>query len=214
MTDLDPDVLVLGAGVIGLSTAICLAEAGLSVTVAAADPPRRTTSVAAGAIWGPHLVGMDDRVERWAGLTLDRLTELSHPELGANELAGVVHIAAGVAASRDGQAAPPEFAATAGSLSRCAPGEVPAGYGAAWRLTATMVAMPGYLDYLAARFGRAGGTSTFPEKIAALSDARRLAPSARVIVNCTGCGARDLVPDPDVDAGARTGSGGRQSGNH
>ena len=42
MTDLDADVLVLGAGVIGLSTAICLAEAGVNVAVAAADPPERT----------------------------------------------------------------------------------------------------------------------------------------------------------------------------
>jgi len=198
VTDLDADVLVLGAGVIGLSTAVCLAEAGLSVTVAAADPPERTTSVAAGAICGPHLVGMDERVERWAKVTLASLAQLSHPELGANELAGVVHTAAGIAASRESDAAPPEVAEPADDLAACAPGEVPPGYASAWRLTATTVAMPGYLDYLAGRFGRAGGRSAFPVKIGRLSDASRLAPSARVIVNCTGCGARDLVPDPDV----------------
>jgi D-amino-acid oxidase len=199
MTDLNADVLVLGAGVIGLSTAICLAEAGVNVAVAAADPPERTTSVAAGAIWGPHLVGMDDRVERWAGVTLDSLAKLSHPELGANELAGIVHSATGIAASRDSDAAPPEFAATS-ELSPCQPGEVPPGYASAWRLTATTVAMPGYLGYLARRFGRAGGRSAFGVKIGTLSDTSLVAPSARVIVNCTGCGARDLVPDPEVDA--------------
>ena len=196
--DLDADVLVLGAGVIGLSTAVCLAEAGVNVTVAAADPPERTTSVAAGAIWGPHLVGMDERVERWANATLASLVSLSHPQLGANELAGVVHTTTGIAASRESDASPPEVAATAGDLAACSPGEVPPGYACAWRLTATTVAMPGYLTYLAGRFGRAGGKSAFPAKIGGLSDASRLAPSARVIVNCTGCGARDLVPDPDV----------------
>jgi D-amino-acid oxidase len=201
----DTDVLVLGAGVIGLSTAICLAEAGVSVTLAAADPPERTTSVAAGAIWGPHLVGIDDRVERWADVTLDRLTRLSHPELGANELAGIVRTATGITATRaspgkHGHATMPEVAATAGDLSPCSPDEVPSGYASAWRLTATTVAMPGYLDYLAGRLGRAGGTSAFPVKISKLSEASRLAPSARAIVNCTGCGARDLVPDPDVVA--------------
>ncbi len=58
--------------------------------------------------------------------------------------------------------------------------------------------MPEYLDYLAQRYDRAGGAAPFPVKIDRLSDARTLAPSATVIVNCTGCGARDLVPDPDV----------------
>ena len=200
MTDLDADVLVLGAGVIGLSTAICLAEAGVNVAVAAADPPERSTSVAAGAIWGPHLVGMDDRVERWAGVTLDWLAKLSHPELGANELAGIVHSATGIAASRDVEGSPPEFAATTSGLSQCGPGEVPPGYASAWRLTGTTVAMPGYLGYLAGRLGRAGGKSAFGLKIGTIGDASRLAPAARVIVNCTGCGARDLVPDPDVVA--------------
>ena len=198
MIDLDADVLVLGAGVIGLSTAVCLAEAGVNVAVAAADPPERTTSVAAGAIWGPHLVGMDERVERWANVTLASLAKLSHPELGANELAGIVHTATGIAASRDSQAPPPEFAGPAADLTECPADKIPAGYAVAWRLTATIVAMPGYLDYLAGRLCRAGGRSAFPAKIGRFSDASRLAPSARIIVNCTGCGARDLVPDPDV----------------
>ena len=72
MTDNEADVLVLGGGVIGLTTAVCLAEAGVTVTLAAAEPPAGTTSAAAGAIWGPHLVGMDERIGRWATETLDR----------------------------------------------------------------------------------------------------------------------------------------------
>jgi D-amino-acid oxidase len=198
VTDIDADALVLGAGIIGLTTAICLAEAGLTVVLAAAEPPAKTTSVAAGAIWGPHLVGMDDRVERWAGVTLDRLAALSHPDIGDSELAGIVRTASGVAASREHSPAPAEFAVGASDLTPCLPGQIPAGYASAWRLTATIVSMPGYLDYLARRYGRAGGFSTFGVKVATLADAARLAPSARVIVNCTGCGARDLVPDPDV----------------
>ena len=193
----DTDVLVIGAGVIGLSTAVCLAEAGVNVAIAAAEPPPQTTSSAAGAIWGPHLVGMDERVARWATVTLTRFAELSAPDLGANALAGIVRTASGIAASREERAGPPEFAA-ASAPDECQPADVPAGYRSAWRLNAPIVTMPGYLDYLAARFGRAGGASPFPAKLARLSDASMLAPSARVIVNCTGCGARELVPDPDV----------------
>jgi len=198
VSDTDAEVLVLGAGVIGLTTAVCLAEAGLAVAVAAADPPEQTTSAAAGAIWGPHLVGMDDRVTRWADVTLDRLKALSHPDLGASELAGIVHTATGIAASRASDAAPPEFAASASDLTQCLPGQIPEGYGSAWRLIAPIVSMPGYLDYLARRYGRAGGATAFPARISTLGNASELAPSAKVIVNCTGCGARDLVPDPDV----------------
>ena len=47
------DVLVIGAGVSGLTTGTCLAEAGLSVTIRTAVRPGQTTSVAAGAVWGP-----------------------------------------------------------------------------------------------------------------------------------------------------------------
>jgi D-amino-acid oxidase len=198
VTDIDAEVLVLGAGVIGLTTALCLAEAGLAVALAAAEPPAQTTSATAGAIWGPHLVGMDDRVTRWADVTLDRLTALSHPDLGASDLTGIVHTASGIAARRESDTAPPEFAGSASDLAQCTPGQIPVGYGSAWRLVAPIVSMPGYLDYLARRYGRAGGATTFPAKISTLSRARALAPSARVIVNCTGCGARDLVPDPDV----------------
>ncbi len=46
------DVVVVGAGVVGLTTAISLAEAGVPTPVAAAEPPSRLTSMAAGAIWG------------------------------------------------------------------------------------------------------------------------------------------------------------------
>jgi len=193
------EVLVIGAGVIGLTTAICLAEAGVSVTVAAAEPPQQTTSAVAGALWGPHLVGKDERIMRWAAVTLDRLAELRAPELGANALEGIVRTACGIAATATAGDEPPEFAAE-GNVTPCEPGEIPAGYRSGWRLTAPLIAMPEYLDYLEQRFGRASGSSAFPCRFATLADARDFAPGAGVIVNCTGFGARDLVPDPQVEA--------------
>jgi len=197
VTRTDIDVLVIGAGVIGLTTATCLAETGVSVAIATAEPPQRTTSVAAGAIWGPHLVGMDETVARWGDVTLTRFAELSAPDIGANPLEGIVRTATGIAAMREAGAALPEFAAKT-ALGPVEPTEMPSGYRSAWRLSAPIIAMPGYIDYLADRYGRAGGSTPFQAKIATLRDASAFAPSARVIVNCAGCGARDLVPDPDV----------------
>ena len=197
MTQTDTDVLVIGAGVIGLSTAICLAEAGVTVAVAAAEPPQQTTSAAAGALWGPHLVGTDDRIGRWADVTLDRLAELAAPGIGANALTDIVRSASGISASAAADAPPAKFAA-ASSLQPCEPAELPAGYRAGWRLTAPLIAMPPYLDYLQQRLGRAGGTTTFPPEFGTLADARAYAPAARVILNCAGCGAGALAGDASV----------------
>jgi D-amino-acid oxidase len=188
-----PDVTVVGAGVSGLTTAICLAEAGVAVAIHAAEPPLHTTSVAAGALWGPHLVGADERIARWASQTLDTLRELSasaHP---------FARMASGIAASRKADSAPPEFAAEAAGLSACAAGEVPAGYRSAWRFTAPLVSMPDYLEYLHDRYLRAGGRPVALVSYPVLADAIGGAGSP-VIINCTGCGARGLVPDPEVNA--------------
>lgn len=46
-------ILVVGAGVIGLTAAVRLLEAGHRVNVIARDLPLETTSVVAGALWYP-----------------------------------------------------------------------------------------------------------------------------------------------------------------
>src|ERR1022692_1087046 len=71
------DVVVLGAGVIGLTTAVTVAEGGHRVLVRTAEPPGATTSAAAGALWGPWLAEPRDRVLGWASHTLDVLTRLA-----------------------------------------------------------------------------------------------------------------------------------------
>jgi len=191
VTSGNPDVLVIGAGVSGLTTAICLAEAGRSVTVAAAEPPQRTTSVAAGAVWGPHLVGMDERVARWGSVTLRTLAELA-----ADPAATGVRLASGLAASGPPLAEPFDWVSQVDGVRRCETAELPAGYAAGWRLTAPIVSMPVYLGYLLARLERAGG-SVREARFGSLPEAADVT-GATVIVNCSGAGARRLVPDSDV----------------
>jgi D-amino-acid oxidase len=180
------DALVLGAGVIGLTSAICLADAGLRVAVQAAEAPGATTSVAAGALWGRHLVGLDDRVPRWADETRAVLA-------GLDETAGA-HACDGVAAVAEPEAGPPDDGL---EYRPCAPGTLPPGYAAGWRVTALLVAMPPYLAYLADRFRRAGGALLPRRTFGTLAEATASSP-APVIVNCPGAGARELVPDPSV----------------
>jgi D-amino-acid oxidase len=196
MSSRDRDVIVIGAGVSGLTTAICLAEAGLRVGLRAAQPPQATTSAAAGALWGPHLVGIDDRVRRWTQVTLARFLDL------AGDPATGVRLAAGTEASRAGPApqpapAPPDWIATADGRPPRPAAALPDGYLTGWTFTAPVIAMPVYLGYLTARLDRAGADVRYDYRFRSLADAAERA-AAPVLVNCSGIGARGLVPDPAV----------------
>jgi len=100
----------VGAGVSGLTTAICLAEAGARVVIRTAAPPGETTSSVAGAIWAPHLVEDSPRATRWGRETLALLREF------AADPATGVRIATGVEAARG---APPDGIPPAASNLAC-----------------------------------------------------------------------------------------------
>jgi D-amino-acid oxidase len=187
-----PDVLVVGAGVAGLTTAVCLAEAGHGVEVRADRLPQDTTSAVAGALWGPHLVETGERAVQWCGATLAAFRELAAGP--ASEGAGV-RIADGAQVFR-GPPAPPDWLAELGGYRPCQPDELPPGFGSGWRYSAPLVHMPTYLGYLQARLGRAGGR-IHVATVASLAGAAHEA-AARVVVNCSGAYARQLAGDPAV----------------
>lgn len=70
-------VTVVGAGIIGLTAAWRLAEAGHGVRVLAAAPPAETTSVVAAAIWYPYLAFPQDLVVRWSAVGYQELVGLA-----------------------------------------------------------------------------------------------------------------------------------------
>ena len=181
------DVLVIGAGAVGLTTAISLAEAGLSVTIRTAALPGQTTSVAAGAVWGAVKAGPPDRVLKWGRIGFEALAKLAaEPGTG-------VRIAAGREVSR-APLEPYYWTRLLTDLRACEESELPDGFTDGWHYTAPLATMPVYLDYLRARFERAGGMLEV-SPVASLAGLAGLAP---VIVNCSGAAARDLVPDPAV----------------
>jgi D-amino-acid oxidase len=182
-----PEALVIGAGVCGLTTAICLTEAGLDVTIRAARLPPATTSVAAGALWGPHLVEQSERVTRWGDDTLATLVGLAgQPGTG-------VHEERGIEAARTRED-PPGWVTGLPGFRLCDPTELPAGLATGWQFRAPVISMPVYLGYLLDRF-TGGGGQVQVGTVGSLAEAAQAAP---VVVNCTGAGAHDLVPDPEV----------------
>jgi D-amino-acid oxidase len=179
------DIVVVGAGVVGLTTAISLAEAGLSTRMVAAEPPSQVTSVAAGAIWGPVRCGPDDRCRDWARTGLEVLSALAdEPSAGVRQIHGR-EVAREVAS-------PPRWASLLGDLRLLADAELPAGFASGWSYTAPAASMPVYLEYLLTRYAGLGGSVEYAT-VPALASV-----DAPVVVNCTGIGARSLVPDESL----------------
>ncbi|MDQ7904278.1 FAD-dependent oxidoreductase [Phytohabitans sp. ZYX-F-186] len=179
---LPPPILVIGAGVSGLTTAVCLAEAGYPVRIRTARPPLQTTSCSAGALWGPFLLE-DPRLIDWCHETRRVLRSL------AGERAGIRIVAGVEAATR--RVPPPRWATEIEGYTLRGPDDLPAGFVTGWAYTAPVVDMPVYLAYLCERFVQRGQIEA--GTVASLADAVAEAP---IVVNCTGYGARRLVPDP------------------
>lgn len=181
------DALVIGAGVSGLTTAVTLAEAGLAVRIVSAEPPAETTSAAAGAMWGPYLVEPRDRVHGWSMRSLKVFRDL------AGQIGTGVCLVSGVEASRR-QTEPPSWASALPGHASCGIRDLPPGFASGWRSTVPVIDMPVYLNYLTGRLTAAGGGL----EIRRLTSLNAGMAQARVVVNCSGMGARELAADPDL----------------
>jgi D-amino-acid oxidase len=173
-------ILVVGAGVIGLTCAVRLAESGHEVHVLARDLPLETTSAVAAAWWYPYRAAPADRVAAWAARSYAVFEELaSRPDSG-------VVMRPSVELHRSTQ--PDPWWADAVPSVRHATG-LPTGYADGWAFEAPVAEMPVYLRQLAARLATAGGTLT---RIAL--GGLPASPKA-VTVNCAGLGSRSLAGD-------------------
>jgi D-amino-acid oxidase len=185
MTSARPDVLIIGAGVSGLTTAVRLAEAGMRVRIRALRRPEQSTSAAAGAIWDP-IYANHPLVLQWSTTSYGIFRDLVHE--GRPE----VRLVPGVEASRR-RIPSPRWAHDLPGFRECDPAELPGGFASGWRYVAPIIDMPPYLAWLEQRLIAAGGAVELG-RVRSLDE--DLAP---VVVNCSGIGARELVPDPEVE---------------
>jgi len=174
------EVIVVGGGVIGLTTAVVLAESGARVRVWTRETVELTTSAVAGALWWPYRIEPEALVGEWALQSLRVYEELAArpEETGVRMVEGV-----------QGGTRLDEL----GPWARRVPGlrearaEEYAGGGLWARLP--LIDMSTHLPWLRERFLRAGGTV----EEASVTDLTEV--PAPVVVNCTGLDSLDLVPD-------------------
>ena len=175
-------IIVVGAGIIGMTVAVRLAERGHRVDVLARDLPLETTSVVAAALWYPYEARPQERVNAWSATTYAELVALSaEPDTGVRMRAGTEVLPAGTP--------DPWWSGSVPDLARTRP---PAGWSDAWSFTAPVADMPVHLGWLRGRLDELGGTLT-RVALAELPHA-----DDGMVVNCSGLGARKLAGETDI----------------
>jgi D-amino-acid oxidase len=169
-------VTVVGAGVVGLTTAVALRSVGIEADVVARDPPEATTSAVAAALWYPYRALPADRVTAWSAATYEELSELAG--------AAGVRMLPGTEALEPG-APDPWWRDAVPDLRRTTDG---------LRFTAPVVDMSVHLPWLAERLRALGGAI----ERRALGSLDEL--DADAVVNCAGLGARELAGDASLSA--------------
>jgi D-amino-acid oxidase len=172
-------VTVVGAGIVGLTTALVLEEHGHQVRIVATDHGAPTTSAIAGAVWFPYRAGPPAKVAAWAANTRAWLERLV-PERDAG-----VDLLTGYEITPDAGAAPPTPWWAANIEVSRAPAPVTNGP-LAWKFSSARVEPSLFLPWIARRL-RA------PIERRQVIDVA--AEPGDVVVNCTGLASRELVAD-------------------
>jgi D-amino-acid oxidase len=170
--------IVVGAGVVGLTTAVCLREAGIAADVIAREEPQDTTSAVAAALWYPYRALPAARVTAWSAATYEELARLAGVAgSGVRMRAGTELLAS--------DAPDPWWRDAVPGLRRTAEG---------LRFEAPVVDMSLHLPWLAGRLRALGGAFE-RHHVASLDELE-----ADAVVNCAGLGARELAADASLTA--------------
>jgi D-amino-acid oxidase len=170
--------VVVGAGIVGLTTAVRLREAGIDANVVARDEPLDTTSAVAAALWYPYRALPAERVTAWSAQSYSALASLAEvPGSGVRMLEGTERLAP--------DAPDPWWREAVPSLQRTREG---------LRFVAPAVDMSVHLPWLVGRLHALGGAVERRE-VASLDEL-----DADAVVNCAGLGARELAGDDSLVA--------------
>jgi D-amino-acid oxidase len=206
-------VLVIGGGVVGLTTALCLRRRGFQVTLIADRFAPHVTSVVAGALWEwpPAVCGHHHdeialaRAKQWCAVSYERFTELARqPGTGVFLRPVTFYFPKPIDADRRQLDKMHELQERVQGFRRAAAliaehGVNPClGLRDAYTHVAPMIDTDTYLPWLLAETHRAGcriHTRKVTGKLDQTADALLEDYGAAAIVNCTGLGAAELTDD-------------------
>jgi D-amino-acid oxidase len=196
------DIIVIGCGIIGLTTAIQLQDAGHRVTIWAETIPPETNSNVAAAIWYPFGVGPKERVLPWANHTRKVFND-DHliPERGVSKIDGVLLFQQVVRHNwkkSDWEKYVVEF-------HGAVPDDERLGYPYGYLVTTWLIEMDTYLDYLMRRFEMPQDPGLIQgvihrKTVRSLAEALK---ESRIVVNCAGWKAAELAGDDTESYPAR-----------
>ena len=187
-SDMAKSVAIVGAGVSGLTSGVLLAEHGDRVSIFAREIGQHTTSAVAAAMWFPYDAGPSDQTIAWALETYRVMHDLSRDPVSGVSIIEVRQF------SRTGEIEIPSWAPPLGA--RRLHSEIPSAFVSGFALNVPLMDTTTYLDYLGRRFRDAGGEVHSNRHFARLED---IDSAFDLVINCTGIGARTLVPDSDLE---------------
>ena len=184
----NPQVTIIGCGVIGLSCGISCLEQGWKTEIIARDLPPQTVSNKAGAIWFPFKAAPRELVGKWSAWAYKVFARLAQDPASGVQFTTLFDLYGQVVAENPWWAArlPPK------SLRQVGPGELPPGYADGFALRVPIIQPDKYLNFLMDLFRSLGGVIR-QQELKALSELDRA-----VLINCTGLGARQLAKDAEV----------------
>lgn len=181
-------ITVVGSGVIGLTTAIALQEAGHEVKILTKDLPEATTSAIAAAIWMPFHVEPLANVNRWSRVSYDIFEKLAGDESSGVSMVDLLTLAPNADIPGWAEAVP------SGKFWKANEAELPKGYQHGFFARVPMIETPIYLPFLKKRFLNNGGGITICE----VKNLSEINDAADWVINCTGLAAGKLTGDKDV----------------
>jgi D-amino-acid oxidase len=184
-------IAIVGAGVSGLTCGVVFAERGSRTTIFAKETGQQTTSSVAAAVWFPYHVEPAERVIPLALETYQVLLDLARfPESGVSIIESRQFLRIGEIEIPD-WAIPLRASVIPSKVERSLES-----FESGFSLRVPLMDTTIYLDYLAARFRKAGGEIHANVLFEKLED---VDTKFDLVINCAGIGARELVEDADLE---------------